>query len=109
MNDLERFKQAWWDYLLEHCEIDHGGALFVKFHTKGRNQLEGHIWARAKGYHREDPRAKEAKHLKAQEIHIETKKNKKEKYKRRMKYVRFKLKTVKYIKSIVALITKHVR
>jgi hypothetical protein len=57
--DLTTYKDAVWDYLLEHSEITQGGALFVKFHTKGRRAFEGHVEARAKGYHREDPRAKE--------------------------------------------------
>lgn len=58
---IDEWKQALWDFILEHCEVTQNGALFVKFHTSGRADLEKRIRARWKyGYHREDVRAKEA-------------------------------------------------
>lgn len=59
MKDIQKYKDAVWDYLLEHSDITKGGSLFVKFHTKNRTTFEGHINARIKGYHREDPKEKQ--------------------------------------------------
>src|SRR5262245_51125820 len=56
---LDSYKTAVWDYLLEHSDITPGGSLFVKFHTDNRASFERRIAARMRGYHREDPRAKE--------------------------------------------------
>ena len=58
---LENYKEATWDFILEHCDILESGAMFVKFHLKGREDLEKRIRARwLYNYHREDVRAKEA-------------------------------------------------
>lgn len=63
---LEAYQQAVWDYVLEHGDITPSGALFVKFHTESKTQLEGHIYSRVRGYHRLDARAQEAALLTAQ-------------------------------------------
>jgi hypothetical protein len=57
--DLTSYKDAVWDFLLEHSDITHGGALFAKFHTSHRADFERRIKARQKGYHRKDPKTKE--------------------------------------------------
>jgi len=79
--DLQRYKDAVWDYLLEHSDITEGGSLFVKFHTKSRSVFEGHVTARIKGYHRGDPKARQ--HFLEQKSieHVIIKKSKKEKWK----------------------------
>lgn len=69
---LESYQDAVWSYLLEHCDIAQGGTLFVKFHTRGRTEFESHVGARWKhGYHRGDPKAKEADHI-ARRVQEET-------------------------------------
>lgn len=55
----KKYADAVWDYVLEHSDIAPGGTLFVKFHTKSKNALDGHIQARIRGYHRGDPRERE--------------------------------------------------
>lgn len=58
--ELEAFKDALWDFILEHSDIERSGSFFTKFHSDGRANIERRIMARAKyGYHREDPREKE--------------------------------------------------
>lgn len=80
--DLETWKQALWDFILEHCEITGRGSIFVKFHTSGRADLEKRIRARWKyGYHREDVRAKEAVAVGRHDTHEVKKKQKYEKWK----------------------------
>ena len=57
--ELTTYKQAVWDFLLEHCDITPNGALFVKFHASSRANIEKRIKARWKyKYHREDVREK---------------------------------------------------
>lgn len=61
--DLETYKQAVWEFLLEHCDIERSGKLFIKFHTDHRGDFERRIRARWKyKYHREDVVAKELRH-----------------------------------------------
>lgn len=80
--EISAWKDAVWDYLLEHCDITDSGALFVKFHTSGRISFEKHVRARmVHNYHREDPRKKEELHLQKQVAHKEEKTAKKMKYK----------------------------
>ena len=79
--ELETYQDAVWDFLLEHCDITRGGALFIKFHTDGRKDFERRIRARWKyNYHREDVRAKEARHLETQTAFKEQKAAKKQRY-----------------------------
>lgn len=80
-DELESYKDAVWDFLLEHCDITDGGALFIKFHTDGRANFERRVKARWKyGYHREDVRAKEERHLRTSKKHRELKQKKKAAY-----------------------------
>ena len=79
---IDEWKQALWDFILEHCEVTQNGSLFVKFHTSGRNDLEKRIRARWKyGYHREDVRAKEAGKDERQTQHLTQKQAKHETWK----------------------------
>lgn len=57
------YKQATWDFLMEHCDVLENGTMFVKFHMTHRGDLEKRINARARGYHREDVRSKEQEQL----------------------------------------------
>lgn len=59
--ELEIWKDAVWDYLLEHCDVMEGGKIFVKFHSDSRYKFECRIRSRIQGYHRGDPRATEKK------------------------------------------------
>ena len=75
----EEWKQATWDFILEHCDILERGGMFVKFHMSGRADLEKRIRARAVyNYHREDVRAKEALQCGRRNTHTTTKKQKNE-------------------------------
>ena len=58
MNDeLKTYKQAVWDFILEHCDITDEGSHFVKFHIKNRRNFENRVKARWKyDYHRKDTR-----------------------------------------------------
>lgn len=56
-DQLKTYRDAVWDYLLEHCDITQNGSFFVKFHTRDRATFEKHVFARWKyGYHRVDDR-----------------------------------------------------
>lgn len=79
--ELEAWKDAYWDYLLEHSDITEGGALFVKFHTRSRRVFEGHVFARVRGYHRGDPRAREKEMEVKAVVKVKVKKMKHEKWK----------------------------
>lgn len=55
------YRNAVWDYVVEHSDIVSGGAIFVKFHTNDRGQFESHVESRMKfNYHRGDPMLKQA-------------------------------------------------
>ena len=93
--DIETFKQALWEFLLEHSEILASGKMFIKFHTDGRSDFERRIRARWKyGYHREDVRAKEDRHDRAvfeyqegqKEKHIRWRKEKRERITRERRW-----------------------
>lgn len=57
--DIKGYQEAVWDFLMEHCEVLESGAIFIKFHTDGRQNFENRILSRWKyNYHREDPKAK---------------------------------------------------
>jgi hypothetical protein len=77
---LDSYKDAVWDFLLEHSDITRGGALFSKFHTSHRADFERRIHARLKGYHREDPKTKEQIKETHQQAFKATKKAKRERY-----------------------------
>ena len=76
-NKTQKYKDAVWEFLLEHCDITQGGSYFVKFHTPSRANFEKRVYAREKfGYHREDVVAKQQKALN-QKQSFETKKEEK--------------------------------
>jgi hypothetical protein len=84
--ELQSYKDAVWSYLLEHCDLTERGQLFVKFHTTGRPEFEKHVRARWKyGYHRGDPKQKEADHL---EMRFQLER---EKYEAEIRYLKNKL------------------
>jgi hypothetical protein len=43
---LDPYKDAVWNFLLEHSDITKGGALFITFHTSNRADFERRINAR---------------------------------------------------------------
>ena len=56
-DDIRGYKQAVWDYFMEHCDITPNGSYFIKFHTDNQRNFENHIIGRWKhNYHRDDPR-----------------------------------------------------
>ena len=55
--ELQAWKDAMWDYLVEHSDLTERGSFFVKFHTRTRSQFEGHVASRIRGYHRKDSRS----------------------------------------------------
>lgn len=67
-DELQRYKNATWDFLMEHCDILGSGSIFVKFHTDSRKDFERRVKARRNGYHREDVRAKEAERVRRLEV-----------------------------------------
>jgi hypothetical protein len=83
---LQAYKDAVWSYLLEHCDLTERGHLFVKFHTNSREEFEKHVAARwLYGYHRGDPKAKEAEH---QEMRFQLER---EKYEAEIRHLKNKL------------------
>lgn len=109
-SDLRAYKQAVWDYLLEHSDLMESGALFVKFHTKDRKTFENHIKARqVYGYHRTDPRERE-KEISQKRSVFEAKKREKSvrweqeklrrKIQRNIKIVGWRNKTSRFLKSL---------
>lgn len=80
--ELEAFKDALWDFFLEHCDVERSGAYFIKFHASGRANIEKRIMARHKyNYHREDPRMKETIGVLTAEAHMRNKRKKHEVWK----------------------------
>lgn len=80
--DIETYQRATWEFLMEHCDIEKSGAIFVKFHMSGRNDFERRIRSRANGYHREDIEIKEKNRKEKENTHTAEKNKKKEEYKR---------------------------
>lgn len=84
----QEYRDAVWDFILEHSDVTTRGAYFVKFHTSDRADFERRIRARGIwGYHRKDERTGET-HLEKQEratelreAHVTRKKMKAEKWK----------------------------
>lgn len=80
--EIKEYKDAMWSFLLEHCDILPSGTLFVKFHAKGRHDVEKRIRARlVYGYHREDWQAKEQKSVELNQTFQEKRAIKKERWK----------------------------
>lgn len=72
--DIQGYQKAVWDFLLEHSEVQDSGALFIKFHTSGKDNFEKRVLSRWHyGYHRENVEEKEQKHQDLRKIHTERK------------------------------------
>lgn len=95
MADIQQYKDAVWDFLLEHCDVLPSGSLFFKFHAKGRMDIEKRIYARQKGYHREDVKAKCEDHEVKREVFVEKKETKKINYLKDKEERRAKQKKIK--------------
>lgn len=87
--ELEKYKTAVWDFMLEHCDIQKSGAFFIKFHCDGQKNFENRIAARLRGYHRTDVVARRAEAEQVRQNHKLEKREVKENY-RRLKKVRAK-------------------
>jgi hypothetical protein len=104
---LEEWKQAVWDYLLEHSDITNGGSLFVKFHTDSRYKFENRIIARVQGYHRKDKRLgvdtreKEILHEELSKRRITTKKKKRKRWEATREERRQIMKEVEYRNNLL--------
>lgn len=80
-DDINGYKAAVWDFLLEHCEITKAGGIFVKFAVSDKKNFENRVLGRWKhNYHREDVVAKAKKVEEKKKLHKETKKQKREKH-----------------------------
>lgn len=85
--EIQAYKDAVWDFMLEHSDILEGGGIFIKFHADGRGNFEKRIRARLKyDYHRidirtgESPKEKEARAEAQREARISEKKAKRDEY-----------------------------
>lgn len=59
--DIRGYQDAVWDFLTEHSEVLPSGAMFIKFHTDGKQNFINRVLSRWQyNYHREDPKAKQA-------------------------------------------------
>lgn len=57
--DIQGYKDAVWDFLMEHSDLTERGSIFVKFHIGDRRNFENRVLSRWRfNYHREDPRIK---------------------------------------------------
>lgn len=99
--DIQKYKDAVWDFLMEHSDILESGAVFVKFHTSGRRNFENRVIGRLKyGYHRGDPVEKNKTHEGLRKHFEETKRAKKERYeKEKKKRKTYLWKTIQLIKK----------
>ena len=105
---IDEWKQALWDFVLEHSEMLESGTLFVKFHTSGRSDLEKRIRARWRyNYHREDVRGKEARHESRQETFKTRKQEKREQWKANREERRKVMEKVRRSNERLALIRKY--
>lgn len=96
---LDKYKQAVWDFILEHCDVLESGTLFVKFHTSGRADLEKRIRARwLHNYHRENPQEKEQRAKELATAAQARKSEKRKRYERNKRKGRRKLTLKKMLK-----------
>ncbi len=67
--EIDKYKDAVWAFIVEHCDVTESGKLFVKFHMDNRKNFENRVWARYKyEYHREDWQAKDKW---KEEVHVQ--------------------------------------
>lgn len=83
--ELEEYKAAVWQFILEHCDVTERGSYFVKFHCSSRrnfeNRLKGrylHNYSRTDHRTGETPQEKEQRATTLREKHLDTKRKKKE-------------------------------
>lgn len=83
--DLEEYKAAVWQFILEHCDVTEKGSYFVKFHCSSRrnfeNRLKGryrHNYSRIDDRTGETPQEKEQRATTLRQKHLDTKRKKKE-------------------------------
>ena len=79
-NCILEYKQAVWQYVLDHSDVTDGGALFVKFHTDSRKSFENHVFGRIMGYKREDTEMKQSLMATKSEEHQRLKREKRGNY-----------------------------
>jgi hypothetical protein len=79
---MREWKDATWQFVLEHCKILPSGKIRVIFDTDSQHDLEKRIWARYKNiYHRGDYKAvQQVSKIKLKKFR-ETKEEKKARYK----------------------------
>lgn len=81
--DIQGYQKAVWDFLLEHSDVKESGAIFVKFHTSGKDNFEKRVLARWHyGYHRENTDEKGAKQEELRKQYTERKIEKELKWER---------------------------
>jgi hypothetical protein len=85
---VQKYKDAVWDFVFEHCDVTNGGSLFVKFHTPHRKNFEKRVYARLNGYHREDVKKKKFKAQTLKQEEMDKKIAKLEKYNERKKRIK---------------------
>jgi len=78
-NAIEPYKDAVWTFLVDHCDVLENGVLFFKFHASGRFDIEKRIYARLKGYRRNDTEVKEQLH-KMKNVIMELRNSKNKRY-----------------------------
>lgn len=104
-DDQQGLMDAVWDFLTEHSEILPSGSYFIKFHTDGKqnflNRVKGRFYH---GYHREDPKEKQAFATQSRQEFLALKEEKKARWKQQKKrrWIRVYLK--KYLPIIYNII-----
>ena len=82
--DINGYKEAVWDFLMEHCDVLPRGSFFVKFYVKDRHHFENRVIGRWKhNYHRGDPKERPMLSAKIREQLEEKKDQVREKHERR--------------------------
>ncbi len=109
--DIRGYQEAVWDFLMEHCEVLNSGAIFIKFHTDGRQNFENRILSRWKyNYHREDPKSKQSmaldrrEHFQQQKAENQRKWEEERKRRQCLRKAMRKAKRINRIKSFIAKI-----
>ncbi len=103
-NDVKGYRDAVWDFLLEHCEITDTGSYFFKFHGSGRKNFEKRIHARFKySYHREDVLSKNDHAVAIKTEHENEKNRKRREYKEAKKKRRRLSPFLKFVDTLKTL------
>lgn len=76
--EVQEYKDAVWQFLIEHSDLSPTGSLFVKFHVTDRQNFENRVNARYQyGYKRNDTRLNLTPEEK-NELHVRLRRTKKE-------------------------------